>query len=244
MQFKIGSSSAAREAESVSLLFEIAEDRLIAVGEAQPPFDAIVQSFDPNRDIFYRAPERLTPEELAEEVDIHLPESLRQTLNSRVVPGMLDGLMLMQHIPSACPAIPPLAALEKMLRATGSVNSAILHADNGGILFVRNAGTELHAGASAHSLKAFLSLSEEEREHVLPDFHASEFLLSGYDLDHFQNFDLGQLSTSRRIAISDFTGLCEFTSEAATLVEMNPHLYTLAIGAAAIYAEIFNESET
>ncbi len=162
-------------------------------------------------------------------------------MKSRIVPGTLDGLILMQHIPSASPAIPPLAALQKILKTTGSVNSAILHADNGGILFVHNGGKEFHPDVSAQSLNEFINLSSEECERIFPDFHASEIIMSGSDLDHFQNFDLAPLSTSRRITISDFAGLCEFTSEAKELVELNAHLYTLVIGAGAVYAEILQD---
>jgi hypothetical protein len=245
MQFKIGQNNAEISSSEIdlSLAFETDGKKLTALGHTYALLDITVQSFDPAHDIFYRAPAPLTPEELAEEVDIHVPKPLQQRMNGRMTPGTLDGLVVMQHIASARPSIPPLAALEKILRATGSVNSAILQADHGGILFVHNAGMEFHTGASAHSLKEFLDLSIEERERVFPDFHALEILLSGSDLDHFQNLDLGSLSTSRRIEISDFTPLCEFTSEAATLVETNPHLYTLIIGAAAIYVDILHEAQ-
>ncbi len=245
MQFTIGTNSTddARKAEAVALAFETNGNRLTAVANAIAPFDVVVQSFDPVRYISYRAPEALTPEELSAEVEIHVPRSLPLRMKSRVLPGTLDGLVLMQHIASTSPAIPPIAALEKILRSAGTVNSAMLHADNGGILFVHNAGMEIHAEASAHSLKEFLNVSTEERALIFPDFSASEIILSGYDLDHFQNLDLGSLSPSRRIAISDFTGLCEFTPEAIALVETNPHLYTLVIGTAAVYAEILREKE-
>ena len=245
MQFKIGQNSTKLIAGEivVSLAFETDGKKLTALGHTDAPLDVTVQSFDPAHDIFYRAPEPLTPEELAGEVDIHVPKPLQQKINGRMMPGTLDGLVLMQHNASTRPSIPPLAALEKILRATGSINSAILQADHGGILFVHNAGMEFHAGASPHSLKEFLDLSTEERERVFPDFHALEILLSGSDLDHFQNLDLGSVSTSRRIEFSDFTSLCEFTSEAATLVEVNLHLYTLIIGAAVVYAEILHEGQ-
>jgi hypothetical protein len=246
MQFKINSNSTddtLTKAESIALAFETDGNKLIALGPANAPFDVTVQMFDPNRDIFYHSPESLTPEELAEEVEIHVPRSLKQKLNGRLVSGTLDGFVLIQNILSACPTISSLPVLKRILCVAGSVNSAILQADGNGILFVRNAGMEFHAGASAHSLKAFLNLSEEEREHVFPDFHASEILLSGSGLDNFENLNIGPLSTSRRIAISDFLGLCEFTPEAATLVEANPQLFTLVIGAAAVYAEILQESK-
>jgi hypothetical protein len=235
MRFKAGTSSAATtstQAEGIGLEFEANVNILTAIGSAIAPFDVVVQAFDPIHDIFYHTQEALTPEELAEEVEIHVPRTLLQKLNSRVVPGTLGGLVLMQHISTSSPTISPLAALKEVLEATGSVNFAILQADNGGILFVRNAGMQFHAGASAHSLKEFLKYSKEERERTFPDFHTSEIILSGYDLD------LGPEITSRRVAISDFTPICEFASEAGTLVETNPHRYTLVIGAAAVYAEI------
>ncbi len=243
MQFKIGQNSTEISPQEidVSLTFETNGKMLTAIGHADAPLNVSIQSFDPTRDIFYRAPESLTPDELAEEAEIHVPKPLQQRIDGRVTPGTLDGLVLMQLITSTRPSIPALAALEKILRATGSINSAILQADNGGILFVHNAGLEFHAGASPHSLKEFLDLSIEERERIFPDFHALEILLSGSDLDHFLALDLGSLSTSRRIEISDLTSLCEFDSEARELVESNPHLYTLIIGAAAVYADIVHE---
>jgi hypothetical protein len=243
MQFKIGQNNIeiSHRVPDISLAFEMDGKKLIALDHTDGQPNVKIQGFDPAHDIFYHVPESLTPEELADEVEIHVPKPLQQRMDTRVTPGTLDGLILMQHILSSSPSIPPLAALEKILRATGSVNSAIIQADHGGILFVHNAGMEFHAGASAHSLKKFLELSKEERERIFPDFHALEILLSGSDLDHFQNLDLGSVSTSRRIEISDFTPICVFTSEAAALVEPNPHLYTLIIGAAAVYADIVYE---
>ena len=246
MRFKIGTSLAATrsaEAEVFGLEFNLNDKELIAIRSAKAPFDITMQSFDPIRDIFYRAPESLTAEELAEEVEIQVPRSLRQKLNSQVMPGTLDGLVLMQHITSS-PAISPLTALKKVLETTGSVNSSILQADNGGILFVRNAGLQSHAGASAHSLKEFLNFSKEERERIFPEFYATEVLLSGYDLDHFQDLDLGPEITSRRIALSDLTSICEFTAEARSAIEMNPHLYTLVIGAASVCADILQDERS
>jgi hypothetical protein len=244
MRFKIATSTASNSQSArneFALLFEYDGVRLLAIGEAEAPFDLTVQSFDPAHDIFYRTPEALTPEALAEEANIHVPNSLWQKLNKHLLPSTLDGLVLMQHVASDCPAISPLPALTKILLASGTVNSAILCAENGGTLYVRNAGTELHAGASAHSLKELLDFTDQEREEIFPNLHASEILLCGSDLDHFRNLDLGPLSTSRRVAISDFTELCEFTPRVLALVELNPHLYTLLIGAATVYAEILRE---
>jgi hypothetical protein len=244
MRFNIGTtitSNSQNESGAIALEFGIYGNQLTALGSANTSLDVIVQCFDPDRDIFYRISESLNPEELAEEVEIHVPLSLKQKLNGRIVSGTLHRLVLMQHIASACPAIPPLTVLQKILETVGSVNSAILQADRGGILFVYNGGKEFHAGASRHSLKEFINLSVKERERIFPDFHAFEIIMSGSDLDHFQNLDLGPLSTSRRITISDFAGICELTSESRERVELNPHLYTLAIGAAAVYAEILRK---
>jgi len=164
-------------------------------------------------------------------------------MKDRIAASSITGLVLMQYVPAECHAISPLAALEEILRATGSVNSAILSADNGGLLFVRRSGADITAHASDHSLKTFLELSYDERENIFPDFHASEIILSGPDIDGFENFDLGgSLETGRRISISDFTSICDFADDAAIIVQMNPHLYTLAIGAAAVFAAIVSEA--
>ena len=178
MQFKIGQNSTEISPQEidVSLTFETNGKMLTAIGHADAPLDVSIQSFDPTRDIFYRAPESLTPDELAEEAEIHVPKPLQQRIDGRVTPGTLDGLVLMQLITSTRPSIPALAALEKILRATGGMNSAILQADNGGST-CSQCRIELHAGASPHSLKEFLDLSIEERERIFPDFHALEILL-------------------------------------------------------------------
>jgi hypothetical protein len=202
----------------------------------------VVQSFDPERDIFYRSPEKLTPEELSEEIAIHLPESLRARMKERVAASSIGDLVLMQYVPSQVHSISPLAALEEILHAVGDVNSAILQADNGGLLFVRKAGSDIRAHASTHSLKEFLNLDHTERETIFPDFHASEIILSGSDIDHFENFNLGErLETARRISIADFATLCDFTEEAAILVDLNPHRYTLTIGTAYVLSSILSE---
>ena len=245
MRFIVGSNSAGIKrgnAASLFLAFDLEGSKLIATGEADGHPDVVVHTFDPNRDIFYRVPEPLTPDELTEEIAIHVPASLRDSADRRFIPGSIDGFIIIQSGFSSLPAISALAALNQVLRAAGSVNSAILQAENGGMLWVRKSGIETHAGASARSLKDFLAFSEEEREHIFPDFHASEVFFSGADLDHFQNLNLEPISTSRRITLSEFSSLCEFTSEVATLVGMNPHLYTLVIGAAAVYAKILRGS--
>ncbi len=246
MRFNVGihsTNTAPNATDVTALAFEIHENGLTAIGLAHAPFDIVVQNFDPSRDIFYRTPEPLTPDELAEEIEIHVPQSLRQRIKNRIVSGTMGSFVLMQNTSSATPVIPPLTALEKILKGAGNVNFAILQADNNGILFVRNAGNEIHADASTRSLKEFLTLGHDERERDFPDFHASEILLSGNDLGGSQSLDLTLVTGSRRIAIPDFTSICHFTPETATLVETNPSLYALVVGAAAVYADILQESK-
>ncbi len=225
-----------------SLLFEVEHGQVTAIGPVENTPDIIVQSFDPSHDIFYLSPDTLTPDELSEEVAIHFPLPLRERMDKRLISGSIGGLVLMQCINNSISGINPLAAFNEILRLAGSVNSAILQADLGGLLFVKRSGVELQAYASARSLKEFLAKTADERNHIFPDFHALEILLSGSDLDHFENIDLGPLTTSRRISISDFQPICGFTPEATAVVELNPHLYTHVIGAAAVYAEIMTES--
>src|ERR1700722_9143679 len=90
----------------------------------------VVQAFNPGRDVLFNSPEKLTPEELSEEIAIHVPDSLRARIKERVAASSVAGLALMQYVPADCHAISPLAALEEILHKTGSVNSAILQADN------------------------------------------------------------------------------------------------------------------
>ena len=226
------------DALAVSLACEAGEGRLIVLGAGLGIPDLVVQAFRPAMDIFYRTPELLTPEELAEEVAIHVPQSLHQIPQGRLVPSTLDGLVIMQYVEPAFPAISPLAALGECLRLEADVNFGILQADNGGLLFAHRAGAEIPAYATAHSLKSFLELSADERESLFPTIHAQELLISGSDVDHFENLDLGPITKARKISMADFLPLCEFTAEAATLIEQNPHLYTVAIGAARAYAVI------
>ena len=248
MRYIIEEISSPKNAENVgrsALVIEEDGGRMLLSAPAIVPDipRVVVQAFDPDRDIFYRSREKLTPEELSEEIEIHIPEPLSARMKDRIASSSIAGLALMQYVPADCHAISPLSALEGMLRATGSVNSAILQADNGGLLFVRSAGEDITAHASDYSLKTFLDLSYDGRENVFPDFHASEIIFSGSDIGVFDNFDLGDtLETARRISISDFTSICDFTDDAAILVQMNPHLYTLAIGAASVFVAIMSEA--
>ncbi len=226
------------DALTVSLSCEAGDGRLIAIGPGQGIPDLVVQAFRPTMDIFYRTPAAITPEELAEEVAIHVPQSLRQIPQGRLVSSAMDGLVLMQYVHPAFPAISPLAALGEFLRVEANVNFGILQADNGGMLFLHRSGAEIHAYAFAHSLKEFLELPEDERESLFPDIHADEVLVSGGDLDHFEKFDLGPIEIARKISVAEFFSLCEIMPEATSLIELNPHLYTLAIGAARAYATI------
>ncbi len=144
----------------------------------------------------------------------------------------------MQYVHPASPAISPLAALAEVLRADADVNFGILQADNGGILFIRRAGPNPEAHASAHSLKSFLDLERDERETHFPGFHADEVLVSGTDLDHFEHLDLGPMEIARRISMEDLSSVCECIPEARASIAPSPHFYTLAIGAARAYAMI------
>jgi len=228
--------------DAVSLSFRIEDGKLIAADSAGILPSVTVQAFRPEHDIFYHTPEPLTPAELHEEVAIHIPQTLHESLNDRVFPSTLGSLVLMQYTNPVYPSISPLAALREILLADGSVNSAILQADNGGLLFVRKAGEHFEAHASAHSLKTFLALPEDERDTIFPDFVASEIIMSGYDLDHFEELNLGPLEESRRIAVSDFLSISTFTEDALKAVELEPHLYTLCIGAASVFAQITKEA--
>jgi len=226
------------EVFAVSLSCEAGEGRLIVLGPASGIPDLTVQAFHPAKDIFYRTPEVLTPDELAQEAAIHVPQSLNRIPQGRLVPSTLDGLVLMQHVIPAFPAISPLVALGEFLREEANVNFGILQADNGGLLFVHRAGVVIHAYASAHSLKSYLELPADARESIFPNIHAEELLITGSDLDHFEPDELGPIIKARRISIADVLPLCECTSEATSLIEPNPNLYALAIGAARVYAGI------
>ncbi len=248
MRFSIGTHYGINSLEVepfLALQFEFDGVRLVALGPSHQSPDVVINPFDPARDIAYLLPEPLTPTELEEEATIHVPQPICDRMGKRIVPGTLGGLALMQYELPAPPAISPLAALGVFIKAVGSVNSAIVQADNSGMLFVGKSGTELHAKASAHSISELLSIGEEERKHMLPDFQASEYLLSGSDLQHvLNNINHARLHNSRTVMIADFSSLCEFTPGAATVVELNPHLYTLMISAAAVFAEILRESKT
>lgn len=209
---------------------------MLGAGQGIP--DLVVQAFRPAMDIFYRTPELLTPVELAAEAAIHVPQSLHQIPQGRLVPSAMGGFVIMQYVHPAFPAISPLAALGEFLRAEADVNFGIIQADNRGLIFVHRAGAEIYVNAFAHSLKSFSELSADERESFFPNIHAQELLISGSDVDHFENLELGPITKARKISIADFLPLCEFTTEAATLIEQSPHLYTLAIGAARAYAVI------
>ncbi|MFI5202798.1 MAG: hypothetical protein ACHQNE_10465 [Candidatus Kapaibacterium sp.] len=223
---------------TVSLNCEAGDGRLIILEEGSGLPDVTVQAFRPAMDIFYRSPESLTPEELAEEISIHVPQSLLQIPQGRLVPSAMGRLVLMQYVHPAFPAISPLVALHEILRATADVNFGILQADNGGLLFLHRSGNEISAYASAHSLRELLELSKGGRESLFPDIHADEVLIGGSDLDHFENLNLGPIEIARKISIADFLPLCEIMPEVAAIIEHNPHVYTLAIGAARAYAAI------
>lgn len=223
---------------NLSLRFEAGDVRLRLVEEGSGLPDAIVRAFRSDEDICYRSPAPLTPEELTEEVTIHVPEALHRVPKGRIAPSTLGGLLLMQYVHPAFPVISPLTALAEILRADADINFGILQADNGNLLFARRAGNEFRSYASAHSLKSFLELPREAREEHFPGFHADEVLVSGSDLDHFEHLDLGPMEITRRISIEDFRSACEFTEKSQTMIEQTPHLYTLAIGAARAYALI------
>ncbi len=229
---------ARNDALTISLACEAGEGELVILDENSGLPDVTIQAFRPAMDIFYRSPGPLTPEELAEEVAIHVPQSLREIPRGRLVPSTMDGLVMMQYVKPSFPAISPLAALGEILRVAADVNFGILQADNGGLLFLHRSGAEIHAYASAHSLKEFLELPDDERESLFPDIHADEVLVSGSDLDHFEHLDLGPIEIARKISIADFGSICETTPEARAAIASNPHLYTLAIAAARVYASI------
>ena len=236
MRFTAASIHTSRPASALD--FEIVDGRLLAVGIGKEPFDLIVHPFDPSNDIFYRTPEPLTPEELEEEIGIHVPVSLHNSLGRKPVASSLGDFLLIQMCDSAFRTIPLFAALKKVLLANETVNSAILHAEEGGIAYVRNAGIDFFGGTTVHSLREFLELSSDERNVIFPDIHAANILVSGSDVQYFDELKLDAFSSIRKITIADLEPLCGFSEESRKIVTESPHIFSLTIGAAAVYSEI------
>jgi hypothetical protein len=230
--------------DSAILAFEIVAGKLICLGDTADPASIHVPAFDPELDIFYRTPEKLSPEELNTEVAIHFPEHLLGRTGRRVIASSLRGAVLLQPQQAGITAISPISALAEVIGKIGDVNSAILEAANGGLLFVHRSGDELSAHFSMHSLWEFAALRKEEREAVFSELVAMEVLVSGSDMDHLPKFKSGDVPLFRKIAAIDFLPLCEFTEDSLKFVELNPALYTAAIGAASIIATIAKESAT
>ncbi len=224
--------------EWVGLAFREEGESIVALATGEGVPDIVVPAFDPEHDLFYQSPEALTPEELEEEIRIHFPRSLTESIEGGPIASILGTAVLIQTMTGESLAISPLAALKRVLEVSGTVNAAILQADNGGLLFVRRAGETFSAHTSAHSLFEFQDLDAKSRENVFPDFTASEILLSGSDLDGFNDFEDNPLIVARRILMEDFSGLVEYSDEAASVVSLAPHRYTLAIGAASVYYSI------
>ena len=222
----------------IGLGFREEAESLIIIGAADGVPDILVPSYDPERDLFYRAPEAVTPEELEQELRIHFPKSFNTSVEGRPSGATIGDAVLIQSVNGDSLPISPLTSLRQVLESAGTVNAAILQADNGGLLFVRRAGENFTAHASAHSLAAFLEMDAAARDEVFPDFTASELLISGSDLDHFTEFPSDRLTVARPIGLQDFDGLVTYSDEAVSAVSLAPHLYTLAIGAGSVYSSI------
>jgi hypothetical protein len=236
--------------EWVGLAFERGNERLRCIGTGGGIPDIVVDAFDPKSDVFYRSPITLTPEELREEAIIHVPKVIREQVHRQIVSSQLGERILIQSVETERPAISPLAALDAVLEQTGSVNSAIVQADNGGLVFVKRSGESvlqerraMQVFISPLSLKEFIELDSESRSIEFPDFIAEEIIISGSDLDHFRSFDFSPLIQSRRISIDDFSSFCDFADDTLKYVSEEPHRFTLAIGAAMIFDEILRESD-
>ena len=225
-------------ADRAELAFEIEGEALILSGVSEGTPDVVVQAYDPARDVFYSTPEPPSIEELGEELHIHFPESLAGKMEGKPMASMMGASVMMQVVEGPTPTISPLPALRRVLEGFGAVNSAILQCDNGGLLFVRRAGDEYTAHVSTHTISTFVNLTHDERGSIFPDFSAQEVILSGEDLDSLE-FDLSDpLLLMRKIGIQDFVSLIDVTEDVFALVNTTPHRYTLAIGAAVVYAEI------
>jgi len=226
---------------STLLAFEIVAGKLICLGDMAGSASIRVPAFDPEFDISFRTPEKLSPEELKNEIAIHFPEHLLERTGRKVVASSMMGAVLLQPQAVDVTAISPISALAEVVKKVGSVNSAMLEAANDGLLFVRRSGDDLTAHFSTHSITEFAALSEKERDDVFSDFSALEILVSGPDVSHFTDFDLDRIQFTRKIAMSDLESMCNFSEEGSKLVELNPALYTTVIGAASIIATIASE---
>lgn len=228
---------------TLALAFEVHGERLICIGEADGIPDILVQAFDPTRDIFYRTPAPLTPDELEEESHIHVPKSLREQIDRRVLASTLGSSVLIQFVERLAPALSPLSAMRMVLEALDGVNATLLESNDGGLCYTHRVGEMMDAHCSSHSLKDFLSLPPQSREKVFPGFVAPDVIFSGSDLDHFERHNLGEFVEARRISLADFAPLCEFTESASQLIGESPWLFTLAVGAASVYAAILQDTE-
>ncbi len=218
--------------------FEIVNGGLVALGTGSEPFDVVIQPFDASSDIFYRSPEPLTADKLTEEIAIHIPGPLHDSIGTKPIISSLGDFVLIQICDPAFFTIPLFAALKKILVANETINSAVLHADHGGIAYIRNAGNEFFGGTTAHSLREFIGLPSSERNSIFPDIHAANILVCGSDVQYFDELQLDAFSSIRASTMADIETLCELTPKARSIVTESPHLFTLTLGAAAAYAEI------
>ncbi|MDP4200646.1 MAG: hypothetical protein Q8922_14640 [Bacteroidota bacterium] len=220
---------------ALALAFELHGERLLCTGERNGIPDLIVQAYDPAHDISYRVPQEVTSPELEEESQIHVPKSLREQIDRHVLSSTLGSTVLHQFVQRLAPAISPLSALRMVLEPLDGVNAALIEANNGGLSYLHRIGENTDAQLASSSLKSFIEEYAEERSRLSPRPDASSIILSGFDLDHFENFDSDESRNIRVISIEDFVPLCDFTEDAVRLVGETPHLYTLAIGAACVY---------
>lgn len=201
---------------ALGLSFEIRDGALVCHGESQGLPDIIVQAYDPLHDVAYASPSPLSPHELEEESHIHIPKSLRDQIDRRVLASSLGTQVLMQYTERLCPAISPLAALRALLEPIEGINAAIIEANNGAFAVVHRI---------ANNVEAMFS-------NELPEAPADLIVLSGSD-DSASEYV--EPAVTRRITIEDFGNFCQFTEDAFAVVAESARYYTLAIGAAAVY---------
>lgn len=230
---------AARRTISFELLPE--DDRLVYLGPTNAAPGYSVFSYDPDRDLAYRAPRPLTGDELAMETRIHFPEQFIAQLGQSPIAQSLGHEVLIQPAISVATRIPPLVALRALFERFAEVNSGLLCAENNALTLVRRSGAEIEAHTAARSLEEFLAVSKTAREELFPDFDTLDTVIVGSDAVGFEDTNNEGLERLRRLGASDVAGFLASSSplDADTLLLDAP-----AIAAATFVLDLLRATRT
>ena len=195
--------------------------------------DAIrLKPIDVARDILYVAPRDLTPSELEEELEVHVPHRLRDVLDGATVVSSIGRNVLIQWA-DVGPYFSPLGATATTLDSLDA-ECALLVCEGSGLVLAKKNAVAFVICSQPIALEEFVSLSAEQRGHLFDLSDAREYVMVGSQMtpELRDRLETERAPKFRRFDGKDMARLAGDMARIDPAIDGLEHVYALAVAAA------------